>query len=212
MGNCEFLWFREEKEETYQENNNLLDQLELAALVIPALQHLSWLYVDMPESSTGAGASWARKSLAPAFRARPSTLYFHQFSNPFTFCAFSQVDKYWVWIDGHLYTSNKIQHIIQLPSTYHTKSNQAKRNVSTCDSTWNYQEWLWMPVTRREGVVGSGDVAIWARRQCWWQGQDVTWRSRTLVAAAVVTWCGTRMTLLLEWLFWALTIREMRLM
>ena len=109
----------------HQENNNLLDQLELAALVIPALQHLSWLYVDMPESSTGAGASWARKSLAPAFQARPSTLYLHQFSNPFTFCAFSQVDRYWVQIDGHLYTSNKIQHIIQLVN-YHVPTIQSQ--------------------------------------------------------------------------------------
>jgi len=59
--------------EAHQENNKLLDWLELAPLVVPALQHLSWLYVDMPESSTGAGASWARKLLAPVFRARPST-------------------------------------------------------------------------------------------------------------------------------------------
>ena len=59
----------------HQENNNLLDWLDLALLVVLALQHLSWLYVDMPKPSMGAGASQVRKSLAPVFQARSRFQY-----------------------------------------------------------------------------------------------------------------------------------------
>ena len=52
-----------------------------------SIQHLSWLYIDMPQSSTGAGASRVREWLAPVFQARPSTYCLYQFcpESPFSF-------------------------------------------------------------------------------------------------------------------------------
>jgi len=42
-------------EHLHQENSMLLDWLEPATPVVPACQHISWLYVDMSESSMCAG-------------------------------------------------------------------------------------------------------------------------------------------------------------
>ena len=39
----------------HQENSMLLEWLEPVSPVAPAHQHISWIYVDMPESSTHAG-------------------------------------------------------------------------------------------------------------------------------------------------------------
>jgi len=46
----------------HQENSKLLEWLEPVALVVLALQHMHWVYVDMSESSMSAGGE---KSLVP---------------------------------------------------------------------------------------------------------------------------------------------------
>jgi hypothetical protein len=47
----------------HQENSMLLDWLEPAPLVVLALQHMSWVYVDLPLIQHRC---WGRKLLAPA--------------------------------------------------------------------------------------------------------------------------------------------------
>ena len=60
----------------HQENNMLLEWLEPASPVAPARQHISWTYVDMPESSTCAGRQncWYQSP-----RTRPSTQRWYKF-------------------------------------------------------------------------------------------------------------------------------------
>jgi len=50
-----FCWGGKIESGLHQENSTLLEWLERVSPVIPARQHISWTYVDMPESSTRAG-------------------------------------------------------------------------------------------------------------------------------------------------------------
>ena len=70
----------------HQENSTLLEWLEPVSPVAPARQHISWIYVDMPESSMRAGREncWYQSP-----RTRPSTQYWYKFIEiPFLSFAF----------------------------------------------------------------------------------------------------------------------------
>ena len=72
----------------HQENSMSLDWLEPVSPVIPACQHMSWTYLDMPESSTCAGTEncWYQSHELDLVPSASTSSWISLF-----FCSFSQI-------------------------------------------------------------------------------------------------------------------------